>query len=84
MFQSGEATEPPMTSETSQTYYLLRAKATTVGDGPYVGLAPGGAHALVPGHLQARRFASLDDAEQHAGTISDTAGTFEIEVRTTT
>lgn len=72
-----------MTTENSQTYYLLRAKATTVGDGPYVGLAGDGAHALVTEHLQARRFASLEEAERYAGSVSDTARTFEIEVRTT-
>lgn len=73
-----------MTSENLQTYYLLRIKATSVGDGPYVGLAPDDAHILVPGHLQARRFASLEEAERHAGSIGDTANAFEIEVRTTT
>lgn len=73
-----------MTSENLQTYYLLRIKATSVGDGSYVGLAPDDAHILVPGHLQARRFASLEEAERHAGSIGDTANAFEIEVRTTT
>lgn len=71
-----------MTVETSRTYYLLRGKATTVGDGPYVGLAADSAHILVTEHLQARRFASREEAEHYAGSVSDTAGTFEIEVRT--
>lgn len=73
-----------MTSDDPQTYYLLRAKGSSVGDGPYVGLAPEEADGLVSGHLQARRFATLDEAERYAGSISDTASTFEIEVRTTT
>ncbi|GAC1414770.1 MAG: hypothetical protein NVSMB6_16980 [Burkholderiaceae bacterium] len=72
-----------MTLNTSPTYYLLRAKTAAAGDGPYVGLAADGAHAMVAEHLQARRFSSLDEAEQHAGTINDKdADGFEIEVRT--
>lgn len=71
-----------MSLNTSPTYYLLRAKTTTVGDGPYVGLAADGVHTMVMEPLQARRFGSLDEAEQHAGTISENAGAFEIEVRT--
>ena len=67
---------------TSHTFYLLRAKATSVGDGPYVGLASDGAHSLVPEFSRARRFASIDDAEEYAGNVAETFGAFEIEVRT--
>ena len=71
-----------MTISTSTTYYLLRAKSTTVGDGPYVGLAPDGAHIMVPEHLQARRFPTIGDAEQYVDTVSEVSSAFEIEVRT--
>lgn len=71
-----------MTISTSPTYYLLRSKSTTVGDGPYVGLAADGAHIMVPEHLQARRFSSIEDAEQYVGTVSEVDNVFEIEVRT--
>jgi hypothetical protein len=64
------------------TYYILRARTTTMGDGPYVGLASDGAHAVVPEAIQARRFASLADAEAYAGAMGETFGAFEIEVRT--
>ena len=72
-----------MTADLRHTYYLLRSKTTSVGDGPYVGLAAENMQTLVADHLQARRFGSLEEAEQYAGSISATAGTFEIEVRTT-
>ena len=72
-----------MTADVGHAYYLLRAKTTSVGDGPYVGLAAEGTQTLVADHLQARRFGSLEEAEHHAGSISATAGAFEIEVRTT-
>ena len=72
-----------MTTDTSPTYYLLRAKGSSVGDGPYVGLASDSLDGMVSDHLQARRFASIDEAEQHAGSLGETAGAFEIEVRTT-
>lgn len=71
-----------MTITTSPTYYLLRDKTTTVGDGPYVGLAADGAHTMVPEHLQARRFATIEDAEQYVGSVSEVNSTLEIEVRT--
>lgn len=71
-----------MTVSTAITYYVLRAKSTTLGTGPYVGLAPDGAHAVVPESTQARRFATLEEAELHAGAMSESFGAFEIEVRT--
>lgn len=72
-----------MTINTASTYYLLRSKATTVGDGPYVGLAADGLHQLVSEHTYAKRFPSLEEAEHYAGSVKETAGEFEIEVRTT-
>ena len=71
-----------MTSETSSTYYLLRSKSTTVGDGPWLGINTEGVHATVSERQQARRFASIEDAERHAGTLSEMHGAFEVEVRT--
>lgn len=71
-----------MTAAAAQTYYLLRAKASSVGDGPYVGLASDGVEGMVSDHLQARRFASIEEAEAYCGTSGETADTFEIEVRT--
>ena len=68
--------------ETSATFYLLRAKGTSVGDGPYVGLGPDGAHASVIEPAQARRFATLEEAQAHAGAMSEQFGELEIEVRT--
>ncbi|MBC7573273.1 MAG: hypothetical protein H7244_02935 [Herminiimonas sp.] len=66
----------------STTYYVLRSRTTTMGDGPYVGLAADGAHAVVPDVMQARRFASLAEAESYAGAMGETFGDFELEVRT--
>ena len=68
--------------ETSATFYLLRAKGTSVGDGPYVGLAPDGAHSSVIEPAQARRFMTLEEAQAHAGAMSEQHGNWEIEVRT--
>lgn len=72
-----------MTIPTSPTYYVLRSKATTVGDGPYVGPQVEGDQALVADVHQARRFAAIEEAEKFAGSMSETFGVFEIEVRTT-
>jgi hypothetical protein len=72
-----------MTVNTSNTYYLLRSKSTTVGDGPYVGLAEDGSLQLFPEYLQAKRFLSIEEAEKYSGSVKETAGEFEIEVRTT-
>lgn len=72
-----------MTISTSPTYYVLRSKATTVGDGPYVGLGTETEQTLVPDIQQARRFAAIGEAEQHAAKVRDAFGEFEIEVRTT-
>lgn len=71
-----------MTNRSASTYYLLRSKQTSVGDGPYVGLAADGVHLLVPARLQARRFASLADAEHHAGKLGEKSGEFEVEIGT--
>jgi hypothetical protein len=73
---------PAPVSGSPATYYILRARTTTMGDGPYVGLASDGAHAVVPEAIQARRFASLADAEAYSGAMGETFGDFEIEVRT--
>ena len=72
-----------MTVNTASTYYLLRSKSTTIGDGPYVGFDDSGSHKLVPEHVQAKRFSSIEEAENYAGSVKETAGEFEIEVRTT-
>lgn len=72
-----------MTIPTSLTYYVLRSKATTVGDGPYVGPGTETEKTMVPDIQQARRFAAIEEAEQHAASVRDTSGEFEIEVRTT-
>lgn len=70
------------------TYYLLRARRAEAenagaGTGAYVGLAPRGAHAIVATPLQARRFASMDDARAYACTTGRGFGEFEIEARLT-
>ncbi|MBC7414534.1 MAG: hypothetical protein H7327_06330 [Herminiimonas sp.] len=72
-----------MTIPTSPTYYVLRAKSTTVGDGPYVGSTGEGDHAMVADLQQARRFDAIEDAEQYACKVAESSGEFEIEVRTT-
>lgn len=71
-----------MTISTSPTYYVLRSKTTSVGDGPYVGSDTDAGQALVADIQQARRFAAIEDAEQYAGSMRETFGEFEIEVRT--
>lgn len=73
-----------MTIPTIPTYYVLRSKTTTVGDGPYVGPGTKIDQVLVGDVQQARRFTAIDEAEQYAGSMRDTFGEFEIEVRTTT
>jgi hypothetical protein len=70
-----------MTLSTSTTYYLLRSRNTTVGDGPYVGLAEDGVHTLVPSQSQARRFSTIEEAESYAGGVGKAADEFEVEVR---
>lgn len=80
MTTSTDTSTKPTTAST--TYYVLRSRTTTMGDGPYVGLAADGAHAVVPDVMQARRFASLAEAESYAGTMGETFGEFELEVRT--
>ena len=72
-----------MTIPTSPTYYVLHSKTTTVGDGPYVGPGTDTDQALVGELQQARRFATIDEAEEYAGSVRETFGEFEIEVRTT-
>ncbi len=72
-----------MTIPTSPTYYVLRSKTTTVGDGLYVGPGTETEQGLVAEVQQARRFAAIEEAEQHAAEVRDTLGEFEIEVRTT-
>ncbi len=66
---------------TTYTYYLLRARPGAHGDRPYVGLAAGGAYAVVREALQARRFASRQAAESYAGGMRDIFGEFDIETR---
>ncbi len=72
-----------MTIPTSPTYYVLRSKSTTVGDGPYVGPGTETDQVLVGDIQQARRFGAIEEAEQYAGSVRETFGEFEIEVRTT-
>lgn len=72
-----------MTIPTSTTYYVLRSKATTVGDGPYVGPGTQTDGAMMADVQQALRFGAIEEAEQYAGSMRETFGEFEIEVRTT-
>ena len=66
----------------STTYYLLRTKSTSQGDGAYLGTDANGAAALVSDAVGARRFATLSDAEQYSHDNVAQFGGFEIEVRT--
>ena len=72
-----------MTIPTSPTYYVLRSKATTVGDGPYVGPGTETDQTLVADIQQARRFAAIEEAELYVASVAEAFGEFEIEVRTT-
>jgi hypothetical protein len=65
------------------TYYLLRSKNSAVGDGSYVGTDGDGNVAMVNTHLEAKRFPSLEAAEQTAAEAGEKFGGVEIEVRNT-
>jgi hypothetical protein len=65
----------------NQTYYLLCKKGASVGEGTYLGPDPQGQNSLVVDSQQARRFASLEDAEREAAALRDELGELEIEVR---
>ncbi len=67
----------------STTYYLLRSKNSAVGDGSYLGTDGEGNPAMVPTHLEGRRFPSIEDAEETAKDIGEKFGGLEIEVRNT-
>ena len=64
------------------TYYLLRSKDSALGDGSYLGTDPEGKPAMVSSNAEARRFPSLETAEQTASETGESFGGFEIEVRT--
>jgi hypothetical protein len=63
------------------TYYLLRTKSSAQGDGAYLGTGVDGALELVSTPTSARRFASLQEAEQTGQVDGAQFGGFEIEVR---
>ena len=63
------------------TYYLLRSKDTAVGDGSYLGTDAEGSAAVVVTHQEARRFATLEHAEQTAAELGEQFDGFETEVR---
>lgn len=67
----------------STTYYLLRSKNSAVGDGAYLGLDGEGRPAMVPTHLEGRRFPTIEAAEETAKDIGEQFGGLEIEVRNT-
>jgi len=63
------------------TYYLLRANSSAVGDGAYLGTNGDGKVCMVPTHGEARRFATLENAETTIAEVSAQFGGLEIEVR---
>ena len=65
----------------STTYYLLRTKTSAQGDGAYLGTGVDGELELVSSPAGARRFASLQEAEQTGQGDGAQFGGFEIEVR---
>ena len=67
----------------STTYYLLRVKTSAQGDGAYLGIDGNAAPTLVPVPVNARRFGSIDEAEQTSKEMGADFGGFEIEVRNT-
>lgn len=64
------------------TYYLLRTKSTSQGDGAFLGVDVNGTAARVPDAAGARRFGSIEEAEQYSQINATQFGGFEIEVRT--
>jgi hypothetical protein len=66
----------------ASTFYLLRSKDSAVGDGSYLGTDGDGNLAMVATHLEAKRFATIDAAEQAVVSAGNSLGGFEIEVRT--
>lgn len=67
----------------STTYYLLRSKNSAVGDGAYLGTDGEGGPAMVPTHIDGRRFPTIEAAEEAARDIGEKFGGLEIEVRNT-
>jgi hypothetical protein len=67
----------------STTYYLLRSKNSAVGDGAYLGTDGEGNSAMVPTHLEGRRFPTIEAAEESAKDLGEQFGGLEIEVRNT-
>jgi hypothetical protein len=66
------------------TYYLLRSKNSAVGDGAYLGTDGDGNPGMVATHLEAKRFPTIEAAEETAKDIGEQLGGLEIEVRNTT
>jgi hypothetical protein len=73
--------EKEMTDPASTTYYLLRTKQSTAGNGPYVGHDADGDLILVTGSENARHFDSLDAADQFSMRIHEQFNGLETEVR---
>lgn len=65
----------------STTYYLLSAKGSALGDGPYLGFDGTGAPVMVPDHKIAQRFPELDAAEARVQELKAEFPDLQIEVR---
>lgn len=63
------------------TYYLLRSNNSAIGDGAYVGTDGEGNVCMVASHADARRFPTLEAAEESIAGAGEKFGGLEIEVR---